>query len=56
MITAVYKSKKKADNFLFVEKRDKFTKDPEPLMAMFCQPKYVMLINQAKRELLATSD
>ncbi|MBB1370491.1 MULTISPECIES: YcgL domain-containing protein [Pseudoalteromonas] len=56
MLTAVYKSKKKADSFLFVEKRDDFTKVPEPLMAMFGQPKYVMLINLAKREVLGTAD
>ena len=55
MLTAVYKSKKKADSFLFVEKRDDFTKVPEPLMAMFGQPKYVMLINLAKREVLGTA-
>lgn len=56
MLTAVYKSKKKADSFLFVEKRDDFTKVPEPLMTMFGQPKYVMLINLAKREVLGTAD
>lgn len=56
MLTAVYKSKKKADSFLFIEKRDDFTKVPEPLMAMFGQPKYVMLINLAKREVLGTAD
>lgn len=56
MLTAVYKSKKKADSFLFVEKRDDFTKVPEPLMAMFGQPKYVMLINLAKRAVLGTAD
>jgi hypothetical protein len=38
MLTAVYKSKKKADTFLFIEKRDDFSKVPEPLMAMFGQP------------------
>ena len=50
MLTAVYKSKKKTDTFLFVEKRDDFSKVPEPLMAMFGKPQYVMLINLAKRE------
>jgi len=43
MLTAVYKSKKKADTFLFVEKRDDFSKVPEPLLAMFGQPIYVMI-------------
>jgi len=52
MLTAVYKSKKKPDTFLYVEKRDDFSKVPEPLMAMFGQPQYVMIINLAKREKL----
>ncbi|MBQ4833379.1 YcgL domain-containing protein [Pseudoalteromonas sp. MMG010] len=56
MLTAVYKSIKKADTFLFVEKRDDFTKVPEPLLTMFGKPKYVMLINLAKRDNLGTAD
>ncbi|WP_372762440.1 YcgL domain-containing protein [Pseudoalteromonas sp.] len=56
MLTAVYKSNKKADTFLFVEKRDDFSKVPEPLMAMFGQPRYVMIINLAKRQHLGGSD
>ena len=56
MLTAVYKSKKKADTFLFVEKRDDFSKVPEPLMAMFGLPNYVMLINLAKRNTLGVAD
>jgi len=56
MLTAVYKSKKKADAFLFVEKRDDFSKVPEPLMTMLGQPHYVMIINLAKREHLGGSD
>ncbi|MGO2075571.1 MAG: YcgL domain-containing protein [Pseudoalteromonas sp.] len=55
MLTAVYKSKKKSDAFLYVEKRDDFSKVPEPLMAMFGQPQYVMIINLAKREKLGGS-
>ncbi len=56
MLTAVYKSKKKADTFLFIEKRDDFSKVPEPLMAMFGQPQYVMIINLAKRTQLGVAD
>lgn len=56
MLTAVYKSKKKADTFLFVEKRDDFSKVPEPLMVTFGQPHYVMIINLAKRDHLGGSD
>ncbi|HEA15777.1 MAG: YcgL domain-containing protein [Pseudoalteromonas prydzensis] len=56
MLTAVYKSNKKADTFLFVEKRDDFSKVPQPLMAMFGKPHYVMLINLAKRVQLGAAD
>ena len=56
MLTAVYKSKKKADTFLFIEKRDDFSKVPEPLMAMFGLPHYVMIINLAKRTQLGAAD
>jgi len=56
MLTAVYKSKKKADTFLFIEKRDDFSKVPEPLLAMFGQPQYVMIINLAKRTQLGVAD
>ena len=56
MITAVYKSKKKADTYLYVEKRDDFSKVPEPLMDTFGQPIFVMLINLAKREQLGVAD
>ena len=56
MITAVYKSKKKADTYLYVEKRDDFSKVPEPLIDTFGQPIFVMLINLAKREQLGVAD
>jgi hypothetical protein len=56
MITAVYKSKKKADTYLFVEKRNDFSKVPEPLLATFGQPNFVMVLNLAKREKLGAAD
>ena len=56
MLSAVYKSKKKADTYLYVEKRDDFSKVPEPLMTTFGQPIFVMLINLAKREKLGIAD
>ena len=47
---------KLADTFLFIEKRDDFSKVPEPLMTMFGQPQYVMIINLAKRTQLGVAD
>ncbi|CCQ10622.1 Protein YcgL [Pseudoalteromonas luteoviolacea B = ATCC 29581] len=56
MLTAVYKSTKKADTYLFVEKRDDFSKVPEPLMHTFGRPNFVMLINLAARDKLGVAD
>lgn len=56
MITAIYKSSRKADTYLYVEKRDDFSKVPEPLLKTFGQPIFVMLINLAKRDSLAFAD
>ncbi|MFC3032528.1 YcgL domain-containing protein [Pseudoalteromonas fenneropenaei] len=56
MLTAVYKSSKKADTFLFVEKRDDFTKVPAPLMTTFGRPVFVMLVNLAARDKLGVAD
>jgi len=56
MLSAIYKSKRKADTYLFVEKRDDFTKVPEALLDTFGKPVFVMLINISKRETLAGAD
>ncbi|BBN83350.1 YcgL domain-containing protein [Pseudoalteromonas sp. A25] len=56
MLTAVYKSLKKADTYLYIEKRDDFSKIPEPLMAMFGRPQYVMMFDLSKRKRLGTAD
>ncbi|MCW3174056.1 YcgL domain-containing protein [Shewanella subflava] len=56
MICAVYKSSRKADTYLFVEKRDVFNDVPQPLMDMFGTPKLVMLVPLTKRDSLALAD
>lgn len=56
VITAVYKSYKKKNCYLFVAQRDDFESVPEPLMEMFGTPELVTLINLANREKLALSD
>ncbi|WP_371185434.1 YcgL domain-containing protein [Thalassotalea maritima] len=56
MICVVYKSSKKADTYLFVTKRDDFSKVPEPLMQMFGTPMLVTLVNLAKRDKLGMAD
>ncbi|KZN53830.1 YcgL domain-containing protein [Pseudoalteromonas luteoviolacea] len=56
MLSAIYKSSKKADTYLFIEKRDDFSKVPAPLMSTFGTPIYVMLVDLAKREKLGVAD
>ncbi|MEI5638042.1 MULTISPECIES: YcgL domain-containing protein [unclassified Pseudoalteromonas] len=56
MLTAVYKSPKKADTYLFVTKRDDFSDVPEPLLNTFGNPIYVMMVNLAKRQKLGIAD
>jgi len=56
MLSAIYKSSRKADTYLFVEKRDDFSKVPEVLLNTFGKPVFVMLINIAERESLAGAD
>lgn len=56
MLSAVYKSPKKADTYLFVEKRDNFERVPEALLEMFGQPELVMVFNLAGRERLGVAD
>jgi hypothetical protein len=56
MLSAVYKSSKKADTYLFVEKRDDFSKVPEPLMKTFGRPVFVLLLNLGARDKLGIAD
>jgi uncharacterized protein YcgL (UPF0745 family) len=44
MLCAVYKSLKKADTYLYVNKRDDFSAVPKALLDTFGSPKFVMLI------------
>ncbi|MEZ9198768.1 YcgL domain-containing protein [Shewanella sp. 10N.286.54.B9] len=56
MICAVYKSLRKADSYLFVEKRNEFERVPEALMAMFGEPQLVMMLPIDKRDHLGFAD
>ncbi|NTS78177.1 YcgL domain-containing protein [Catenovulum sp. SM1970] len=56
MLSAVYKSYKKKDTYLFVEKRDDFSKVPEALMETFGTPELVTIINLADRKKLGLAD
>ncbi|MEI6859677.1 MAG: YcgL domain-containing protein [Shewanella sp.] len=56
MICAVYKSRLKADSYLFVEKRDDFERVPEALLEMFGSPTLVMMLPLSKRDHLGFAD
>lgn len=56
MLCAVYKSPRKEGTYLYVERRDDFSKVPEPLMNTFGTPQLVTMINLAKRQQLALAD
>jgi len=51
MIVSVYKSSKKADTYLYIEKRDDFKPVPKVLLETFGRPKFVMMVALQKRDL-----
>lgn len=56
MLCTIYKSPKKAQTYLFVNKRDDFSSVPEGLMTTFGSPILVTLINLATKEKLGMAD
>jgi hypothetical protein len=48
-LSAVYRSSKKIDTFLYVSKRDDFSKVPSALMKQFGRPQFVMMVIVSKR-------
>jgi uncharacterized protein YcgL (UPF0745 family) len=56
MICAVYKSRRKLDSYLFVEKRNEFERVPEALLEMFGTPELVMMLPLMKRDHLGFAD
>ena len=56
MLCAIYKSSKKAETYLYVEKRDDFSNVPEPLMTTFGKPVFVILFDLAGSKSLLRID
>ncbi|MFQ6372690.1 YcgL domain-containing protein [Shewanella sp. YIC-542] len=56
MICAVYKSRRKADTYLFIKQKNNFDVVPEPLLKVFGQPELVMLLPLEKRQHLGMAD
>jgi uncharacterized protein YcgL (UPF0745 family) len=53
---AIYKSDKKVDTYLFVEKEDDFERVPDSLLEMLGDVELVMTLDLGKREKLAQAD
>lgn len=50
MICTIYRSSKRDQTYLYVEKRDDFSRVPEELMKSFGQPQLAMMIDlESKR-------
>lgn len=56
MLCAIYRSNKRDQTYLYVEKKDDFSRIPEELMQGFGKPQFSMVINLGQREKLATAD
>lgn len=52
-LSVVYKSIRKTDTYLYVKTRDDFSAVPEVLMKQFGEPKFVMLLSLANRDIVA---
>lgn len=55
-LCTIYKSSKKAETYLYVEKADDFSKVPEPLMKLIGTPLLVMTLDLDRRNGLAQAD
>ncbi|GAB3004634.1 YcgL domain-containing protein [Psychrosphaera aestuarii] len=55
-LCTIYKSSKKAETYLYVEKADDFSKVPEALMELIGRPQLVMTLDLDRRKHLAIAD
>lgn len=56
MLCVIYRSTKRDQTYLYVEKKDDFSRVPEELLKGFGVPQFSMMLNLANREKLATAD
>ncbi|SFC98785.1 YcgL domain-containing protein [Pragia fontium] len=56
MLCAIYRSNKRDQTYIYIEKQDDFSKVPEELMANFGKPIFVMTLSLDSRERLASAD
>jgi uncharacterized protein YcgL (UPF0745 family) len=53
MLASVYRSNLKDQMYLYLTKKDDFSKVPEPLLKLFGKPEFSLQLNLAKRAKLA---
>lgn len=56
MFCAIYRSSKRDQTYLYVEKRDDFSRVPEALMRSFGQPQFAMTLLLDGRKRLVNAD
>ncbi|AEF45966.1 Protein YcgL [Serratia plymuthica] len=56
MLCVIYRSPKRDQTYLYVEKKDDFSRVPEDLMKSFGTPQLAMVISLEGREKLASAD
>ncbi|HGJ5872632.1 MULTISPECIES: YcgL domain-containing protein [Arsenophonus] len=56
MFCVVYCSAKREQTYLYVEKKDNFSRVPKPLLQQFGTPRFVMALCLTKRKKLANAD
>ncbi|AYA40270.1 YcgL domain-containing protein [Xenorhabdus nematophila] len=56
MICVIYRSLKRDQTYLYIEKKDDFSRVPEALLKTFGQPQYSMMISLSNRKKLANAD
>lgn len=56
MLCAIYKSIKKEEMYLYVAKRDDFSRVPNELLSVFGKPQFVMLFNLNGEKRLARAE
>ncbi|CAI0769129.1 YcgL domain [Serratia proteamaculans] len=56
MLCVIYRSPKRDQTYLYVEKKDDFSRVPEDLMKSFGSPQLAMVLSLEGREKLATAD
>ena len=56
MICAIYRSPNRDQTYLYIEKKDDFSRVPEELLKQFGTPQFAMMVSLDKREKLANAD